>query len=105
MTINLLDFDAADLTAFFAEHGEKPFRAKQVLRWMHRFGQSDFDAMTDIAKSLREKLKVVASVTPPAIAAATIWGDVHRFTSARLCRVVVQRSAVPASQDRCRSLV
>ena len=67
MTINLLDFDAADLTAFFAEHGEKPFRAKQVLRWMHRFGQSDFDAMTDIAKSLREKLRVMASVTPPAI--------------------------------------
>ena len=67
MTINLLDFDAADLTAFFAEHGEKPFRAKQVLRWMHRFGQSDFDAMTDIAKSLREKLRIVASVTPPVI--------------------------------------
>ena len=40
MTINLLDFDAADLTAFFAEHGEKPFRARQVLRWMHRFGQA-----------------------------------------------------------------
>ena len=67
MTINLLDFDAADLTAFFAEHGEKPFRAKQVLRWIHRFGQRDFDAMTDIAKSLREKLRIVASVTPPVI--------------------------------------
>ena len=75
MTINLLDFDAADLTAFFAEHGEKPFRAKQVLRWMHRFGQSDFDAMTDIAKSLREKLKVVASVTPPAIVSDKLSDD------------------------------
>ena len=75
MTINLLDFDAADLTAFFAEHGEKPFRARQVLRWMHRFGQSDFDAMTDIAKSLREKLKVVASVTPPAIVSDKLSDD------------------------------
>ena len=75
MTINLLDFDAADLTAFFAEHGEKPFRAKQVLRWMHRFGQSDFDAMTDIAKSLREKLKVVASVTPPDIVSDKLSDD------------------------------
>jgi len=67
MTVNLLDFDAAGLTAFFAEQGEKPFRAKQVLRWMHRFGQSDFDAMTDIAKSLREKLKAMAVVAPPVV--------------------------------------
>ena len=67
MTVNLLDFDAAGLAAFFAEHGEKEFRAKQVLRWLHRFGQDDFDAMTDIAKSLREKLKTLAVVMPPVI--------------------------------------
>jgi 23S rRNA (adenine2503-C2)-methyltransferase len=54
MTVNLLDFDADGLTAWFAEQGEKPFRAKQVLRWMHRSGVADFDAMTDIAKSLRK---------------------------------------------------
>lgn len=75
MTVNLLDFDAAGLTAFFAEQGEKPFRARQVLRWMHRFGQGDFDAMTDIAKSLREKLKAMASVTPPAIVSDKLSGD------------------------------
>ena len=75
MTVNLLDYDAAGLTAFFAEIGEKPFRAKQVLRWMHRFGQNDFDAMTDIAKSLREKLKAIASVTPPAIVSDKLSDD------------------------------
>lgn len=75
MTVNLLDFDAAGLTAFFAEMGEKPFRAKQVLRWMHRFGQSDFDAMTDIAKSLREKLKTLAAVIPPAIVSDKLSDD------------------------------
>ena len=75
MTVNLLDFDAAGLTAFFAGIDEKPFRAKQVLRWMHRFGQSDFDAMTDIAKSLREKLKAMASVTPPAIVSDKLSDD------------------------------
>ena len=75
MTVNLLDFDAAGLTAFFAEIGEKPFRAKQVLRWMHRFGQNDFDAMTDIAKSLREKLKAMASVTPPGIVSDKLSDD------------------------------
>ena len=75
MTVNLLDFDAAGLTAFFAGIGEKPFRVKQVLRWMHRFGQNDFDAMTDIAKSLREKLKAIASVTPPAIVSDKLSDD------------------------------
>ena len=75
MTVNLLDFDAAGLEAFFAEQGEKPFRARQVLRWMHRFGQSDFDAMTDIAKSLREKLKGVAAIVPPAIVSDRLSDD------------------------------
>eukprot|EP00825_Cyclidium_porcatum_P051594 TRINITY_DN954_c0_g1_i19.p5 TRINITY_DN954_c0_g1~~TRINITY_DN954_c0_g1_i19.p5 ORF type:complete len:104 (+),score=19.88 TRINITY_DN954_c0_g1_i19:608-919(+) len=67
MTVNLLDFDGESLTAWFAEQGEKPFRAKQVLRWIHRSGVADFDAMTDIAKSLREKLKAKAVVAPPAV--------------------------------------
>ena len=75
MSVNLLDFDAAALTAFFAEIGEKPFRAKQLLRWMHRFGQSDFAAMTDIAKSLREKLAGLATITPPAIVSDKLSDD------------------------------
>ena len=73
--VNLLDFDADSLTAWFAEQGEKPFRARQVLRWMHRFGVADFDAMTDIAKSLREKLHRLATVTPPAIVSDRLSGD------------------------------
>jgi len=65
MPVNLLDFDAEGLTAWFAQQGEKPFRARQVLRWMHQRGEGDFSAMTDIAKSLREKLLVSATVSPP----------------------------------------
>jgi 23S rRNA (adenine2503-C2)-methyltransferase len=65
MTANLLDFDAEGLTAWFAQQGEKPFRARQVLRWIHQRGESDFNAMTDIAKSLREKLPALAAVSPP----------------------------------------
>ena len=64
MPVNLLDFDAEGLTAWFAQQGEKPFRARQVLRWIHHFGESDFNAMTDIAKSLREKLIATAAVSP-----------------------------------------
>jgi 23S rRNA (adenine2503-C2)-methyltransferase len=63
--INLLDFDAAGLTDWFAQLGEKPFRARQVLRWMHRFGVDDFGQMTDVAKSLRAKLAEVAEIRGP----------------------------------------
>ncbi len=67
MTTNLLGLDAAGLAAFFANIGEKPFRAKQVQRWIHRSGTADFAAMTDIAKSLREKLPTVAVVEGPPV--------------------------------------
>src|SRR3990167_2118876 len=67
MQQNLLDFDVQQLTAWFAEHGEKPFRAKQVLRWIYQAGESDFDAMSDLAVSLREKLKQIACVQAPKV--------------------------------------
>jgi len=65
MPVNLLDFDRQGLLAYFQEIGEKPFRAKQVLRWMHQFGESDFAKMSDLAKSLREKLSEAAVIVPP----------------------------------------
>jgi 23S rRNA (adenine2503-C2)-methyltransferase len=64
MLANLLGLDAQGLVAFCGELGEKPFRATQLLRWIHQRGASDFDQMTDLAKSLREKLKGRAEVKP-----------------------------------------
>jgi 23S rRNA (adenine2503-C2)-methyltransferase len=64
---NLLDFTLPRLTEWFAAQGEKPFRAKQVYQWIHQRGVADFDAMTDLAKSLREKLKEHAEVRVPTI--------------------------------------
>lgn len=75
MTVNLLDFDAQGLNDWFAANGEKPFRARQVLRWLHRAGQGDVDAMTDLAKSLREKLKGLAVVVPPSIVSDKLSED------------------------------
>ena len=63
--INLLDFDRDSLSAWFAEQGEKPFRARQVMRWMHREGCDSFDAMTDVAKSLRAKIAARAVIRAP----------------------------------------
>ncbi len=67
MAENLLNFDVQQLTTWFAERGEKPFRARQVLRWIHKMGVSDFAAMTDLAASLREKLMLQACVTVPQV--------------------------------------
>ena len=64
---NLLDFTLPALTEWFAAQGEKAFRAKQVFQWIHQRGVDEFDAMTDLAKSLREKLREVAEVRPPAV--------------------------------------
>jgi 23S rRNA (adenine2503-C2)-methyltransferase len=64
---NLLEFTLPAMTDWFAAQGEKPFRARQVFQWIHQRGVGDFDAMTDLAKSLREKLKAIAEVKAPAI--------------------------------------
>ncbi|CAG0932658.1 MAG: Dual-specificity RNA methyltransferase RlmN [Rhodocyclaceae bacterium] len=67
MKQNLLELDAAGLTAWFAALGEKPFRAKQVLRWLHQFGEADFGRMSDVAKNLRAQLPELAEVRLPQV--------------------------------------
>ncbi|MEY4235787.1 MAG: hypothetical protein RLZZ454_1045 [Pseudomonadota bacterium] len=64
MTANLLDYDLEGLALFCEQLGEKRFRATQLFRWIHQKGASQFDAMTDLAKSLREKMAGCAAVTP-----------------------------------------
>jgi 23S rRNA (adenine2503-C2)-methyltransferase len=75
MKVNLLDFDAEGLAAWFAGRGEKPFRARQVLRWMHRSGEEDFGRMTDVAKSLREALSVDAEIRGPVPVGDSVAAD------------------------------
>jgi len=62
MMVNLLDFDLEGLAAFCERLGEKRFRATQLFRWIHQRGAQQFDHMSDLAKSLREKLANVAVV-------------------------------------------
>jgi 23S rRNA (adenine2503-C2)-methyltransferase len=62
--VNLLDFDLDALTAWCASQGEKRFRAVQLFRWVHQKGESDFARMSDLAKSLRDKLATAAEVRP-----------------------------------------
>ncbi|MEE4330798.1 MAG: 23S rRNA (adenine(2503)-C(2))-methyltransferase RlmN [Wenzhouxiangella sp.] len=64
---NLLGLDRAALERFFAELGEKPFRARQVLQWVYQRGVADFDAMTDLSRSLRDRLAAVAEISAPRV--------------------------------------
>ena len=61
-TANLLDFDLEGLAAYCGQLGEKRFRATQLFRWIHQRGASDFGQMTDLAKSLRDKLAGTARI-------------------------------------------
>jgi 23S rRNA (adenine2503-C2)-methyltransferase len=65
--VNLLGLPLNKLQAFFLDMGEKPFRAQQVLKWIHHAGVDSFAEMTNLGKALREKLEVVAEIRPPEV--------------------------------------
>ena len=75
MKQNLLDLDAAALARYFAGLGEKAFRARQVLHWVHRRGAAEFAQMSDLAKGLRGKLEGEARVTPPVVVGDSVAAD------------------------------
>lgn len=66
--INLLNLNRQQMRELFAEMGEKPFRADQLMKWIYHFGEDNFDNMTNINKVLREKLKQVAEIKAPEVA-------------------------------------
>ena len=72
---NLLDLDLAGLKAWLAQIGEKPFRANQLLRWIYQRGETDFAAMTDLARTFRERLPEVAEIRLPKIVSDKISDD------------------------------
>jgi 23S rRNA (adenine2503-C2)-methyltransferase len=73
--VNLLDFDLDGLAAFCEQLGEKRFRATQLFRWIHQKGATDFDQMSDLAKSLRGKLSGVATIEGLPVISEHVSGD------------------------------
>ncbi|EKX97478.1 23S rRNA methyltransferase [Aggregatibacter actinomycetemcomitans Y4] len=66
--VNLMNLTRAQMREFFAELGEKPFRADQLVKWIYHFGEDNFDNMTNLNKALREKLKTMAEIKAPEVA-------------------------------------
>ncbi len=65
--LNLLGLTRAELEEFFVSLGEKKFRAGQVMKWIHQFGVTDFNQMTNISGALRQRLSQCAVVEPPEV--------------------------------------
>ena len=65
--LNLLGLNKKELEKFFISIDEKPFRAKQIIKWVHQRGVSDFSEMTDISKDLRTKLETVCVIEAPEV--------------------------------------
>ncbi|MDQ2994035.1 MAG: 23S rRNA (adenine(2503)-C(2))-methyltransferase RlmN [Pseudomonadota bacterium] len=65
--INLLDFNHKGLVEFFASIQERPFRAQQVLKWLHQMGATTFDEMSNLSVALRAKLNEIAEIRVPEI--------------------------------------
>lgn len=82
--VNLLGLSADGLRAFLADIGEKPFRAQQILQWVHQKGVLDFEQMSNISKALRAKLAAVAELAPPEIASEHISADGTRKWAVRV---------------------
>ncbi len=72
---NLLGLPKAELEAYFAELGSKPFRARQVMNWLYKRGEGDIAAMTDLAKDFRAELLQRAEVKLPAIVKTQVASD------------------------------
>ncbi len=65
--INLLDFTSDKLKAFFQDRGEKPFRATQIIKWIHQYSVDDFSKMSNVSKALRAELEEISEIRAPEI--------------------------------------
>ncbi len=65
--LNLLDLDRKSMEEYFVRLGAKPFHGRNVLKWIHKHGVTDFSQMTDLSKKLRAALEAGAEVRLPEI--------------------------------------
>lgn len=75
MALNLLGLNRKQFESLCADMGEKPFRARQMMRWMHQAGAGDFDRMTDVSKGFRAQMSAIAAIAGPAVLRDTTAPD------------------------------
>ncbi|MCA0403069.1 MAG: 23S rRNA (adenine(2503)-C(2))-methyltransferase RlmN [Proteobacteria bacterium] len=94
--INLLDFTYPKLRQFFSEIGEKPYRAQQVMQWLHQVGYNSFEQMTNLSKALRERLQDIAEIHLPEILACQKSADgTHKWLIKLDCGNCIETVFIP----------
>jgi 23S rRNA (adenine2503-C2)-methyltransferase len=97
--INLLGLHRKAMEDFFASVGEKPYRAQQVLKWIHFQGVNNFEAMTNLSKDLRAKLHEVAEIVAPEIAYESTAADgTHKFLLRLSCGNCIETIYIPEKE-------
>ena len=98
--INLLDFDRARLAEYFVSIGEAPYRAAQIIQWVHQLGAKDFDVMTNISKSLRLRLAELCEIRLPELVMDRLSKDgTRKFLFKLFCGNSVETVFIP-EEDR-----
>lgn len=94
--INLLNFNEAQMRDYFSSLGEQPYRARQVLQWIHHFGQTDFAQMTNLSKALREKLSSACEIRVPEIMTTQASKDgTHKWLLKLSCGNCIETVFIP----------
>lgn len=94
--INLLDFNYQQMRTFFNDLGEKPFRAQQIMQWVHQAGLNDFSQMSNLGKSLRERLSQIAEIRLPEMMACQKSSDgTHKWLLKLDCGNSIETVYIP----------
>ncbi|MDF1758222.1 MAG: 23S rRNA (adenine(2503)-C(2))-methyltransferase RlmN [Legionellaceae bacterium] len=97
--INLLDFDLKHLREFLTEIGEKPFRAQQIMQWIHQVGCDSFDQMTNLSKSLRAHLEEISEIKLPEIIQSHLSSDgTHKWLLQLACGNSIETVYIPEAK-------
>lgn len=97
--INLLNLNTPQMRQFFIDLGEKPFRAQQVMQWIHQYGFDSFDQMTNLGKTLRQRLAEVAEIRLPEMVQSQRSHDgTHKWLLKLACGNSVETVFIPEAK-------
>lgn len=96
---NLLDFNYQQMRQFFSDVGEKPYRAQQLMQWIHQAGFDDFEQMTNLGKGLRERLTQIAEIRLPEIITSQKSSDgTHKWLLKLSCGNCIETVFIPEAK-------
>lgn len=97
--VNLLDYNYQQLRDFLQKLGEKPYRAQQLMQWIHQVGLHDFNQMSNLGKTLRDRLTQIAEIRLPEIISAQKSSDgTHKWLLKLTCGNCIESVYIPEAK-------